>query len=57
MTDARGNAVIVADGGSGFLKIGRAGTNFPDHIIPSLVGRPIVRTSGKIGDIEIKVIH
>ena len=38
-----------------FVKCGYAGTNFPEHIFPSLVGRPIIRSTAKVGDIEIKV--
>jgi len=38
-----------------FVKCGYAGTNFPAHIFPSMVGRPIIRAVNKIGDIEVKV--
>ncbi len=38
-----------------FVKCGYAGSNFPSHIFPSLVGRPIIRSSAKVGNIEIKV--
>lgn len=38
-----------------FVKCGYAGSNFPAHIFPSMVGRPIIRAVNKIGDIEIKV--
>ena len=38
-----------------FVKVGYAGSNFPAHIFPSLVGRPIIRAVNKIGDIEVKV--
>lgn len=38
-----------------FVKCGFAGSNFPAHIFPSLVGRPIIRSTAKVGDIEIKV--
>lgn len=31
------------DQGTGFVKIGRAGENFPDYTFPSIVGRPILR--------------
>lgn len=34
---------IVLDQGTGFVKIGRAGENFPDYTFPSIVGRPILR--------------
>lgn len=53
-TDARGNKVIVCDNGTGFVKCGYAGSNFPEHIFPSLVGRPVLRSQAKVGDIEIK---
>ncbi|KAG8146721.1 hypothetical protein E2320_013829 [Naja naja] len=37
-----------------FVKCGYAGSNFPEHIFPALVGRPIIRSSVKVGNIEIK---
>jgi len=52
--DDRGNTVVVCDNGTGFVKCGYAGSNFPAHIFPSLVGRPVLRSKTKIGDIEIK---
>lgn len=55
--DKRGNKVIVCDNGTGFVKCGFAGSNFPAHIFPSLVGRPILRSQTKIGNIEIKDLH
>lgn len=57
MTDARGNRVVISDNGTGFVKCGFAGTNFPEHIFPSLVGRPIMRAAQKVGGIEIKDLH
>ncbi|CAJ0569335.1 unnamed protein product, partial [Mesorhabditis spiculigera] len=53
-TDSHGRKVIVVDNGTGFVKCGYAGANFPAHIFPSLVGRPIVRSTQRIGGIEIK---
>ncbi|KAK9448212.1 actin family [Limtongia smithiae] len=47
---------IVLDQGTGFVKIGRAGTNFPDHTFPSIVGRPILRAEERTGNVEIKDI-
>ncbi|KAG0148930.1 hypothetical protein CROQUDRAFT_721419 [Cronartium quercuum f. sp. fusiforme G11] len=35
---------LVVDNGTGFVKCGFAGSNFPAHSFPSLVGRPILRT-------------
>ncbi|KAL6089840.1 hypothetical protein STEG23_033775 [Scotinomys teguina] len=37
-----------------FVKCGYAGSNFPEHIFPALVGRPIIRSTTKVGNIEIK---
>jgi actin-related protein 2 len=51
--DSQGRKVIVCDNGTGFVKCGYAGSNFPEHIFPSMVGRPIIRAANKIGDIEV----
>lgn len=40
---------------SQFVKCGFAGSNFPEQIFPALVGRPIIRSTAKVGNIEIKV--
>lgn len=50
------SAPIVLDQGTGFVKVGYAGTNFPAHQYPSIVGRPILRAEERAGDIEIKDI-
>jgi len=34
---------IVCDNGTGFVKCGFAGSNFPSSIFPSMVGRPFIR--------------
>jgi len=52
--DNKGRNVIVCDNGTGFVKCGYAGSNFPAYIFPSMVGRPIIRAVNKIGDIEVK---
>lgn len=52
--DSQGRKVIVCDNGTGFVKCGYAGANFPSHIFPSLVGRPLIRATNKVGDIEVK---
>ncbi|KAL8572001.1 Actin-related protein 2 [Nucella lapillus] len=52
--DSQGRRVVVCDNGTGFVKCGYAGSNFPAHIFPSLVGRPIIRSTSKIGNIELK---
>ena len=46
---------VVCDNGTGFVKCGFAGDNFPAHIFPSIIGRPILRAEEKIQDIELKV--
>lgn len=51
-TDAKN--VIVCDNGTGFVKCGFAGTNFPTAIFPSMVGRPILRYEEKVDNVEIK---
>jgi len=48
--------VIVCDNGTGFVKCGFAGANFPTAIFPSMVGRPVLRYEEKIDNVEIKDI-
>jgi len=38
-----------------FVKCGFAGDNFPSHIFPSIVGRPILRSEEKVADMLLKV--
>eukprot|EP01064_Diplonema_japonicum_P010961 TRINITY_DN181_c2_g1_i1.p1 TRINITY_DN181_c2_g1~~TRINITY_DN181_c2_g1_i1.p1 ORF type:complete len:416 (+),score=104.67 TRINITY_DN181_c2_g1_i1:63-1250(+) len=49
--------VVVNDNGSGFVKCGFAGSNFPTERFPAIVGRPTLRsdefTSAKIKDIMV----
>jgi len=45
---------VICDNGSGYLKMGYAGENFPRFTIPSIAGRPLLRATQKIGDIELK---
>jgi len=52
--DSQGRRVVVCDNGTGFVKCGFGGSNFPAHIFPALVGRPILRSTTKSGDVEIK---
>lgn len=35
--------ILVCDNGTGFVKVGYAGENFPRSIFPSMIGRPILR--------------
>jgi len=48
--------VIVCDNGTGFVKCGFAGANFPHSIFPSMVGRPILRSEEKIDNVQLKDI-
>jgi len=50
------NKVIVCDNGTGFVKCGFAGANFPTSIFPSMVGRPILRSEEKIDNVQLKDI-
>lgn len=47
---------IVCDNGTGFVKCGFAGANFPTAIFPSMVGRPMMRSEEKVENLEIKDI-
>jgi len=48
------NKVVVCDNGTGFVKCGFAGANFPASIFPSMVGRPILRSEEKIDNVQLK---
>jgi actin-related protein 2 len=50
------SSTIVCDNGTGFVKCGFAGSNFPTSIFPSMVGRPIMRFEEKVENVEIKDI-
>jgi len=52
----RSEMPIVCDNGTGFVKAGFAGANFPHSIFPSMVGRPILRSEEKVGNVELKDI-
>ncbi|KAG0239451.1 actin family [Mortierella sp. GBAus27b] len=47
---------IVVDNGTGFVKVGYAGSNFPEYVFPSVVGRPILRAEESIGNVQVKDI-
>lgn len=36
---------IVSDNGSGYCKLGYGGDSFPRFVIPSIIGRPMLRAS------------
>lgn len=48
------SGIIVCDNGTGFVKAGFAGANFPTATFPSMVGYPILRSEEKIDNMEIK---
>jgi actin-related protein 2 len=50
------NTTVVCDNGTGFVKCGFAGQNFPTAIFPAMIGRPIMRAEEKVGDVELKDI-
>ncbi|KAI9291841.1 Actin/actin-like protein [Neoconidiobolus thromboides FSU 785] len=57
MTSNTNNSnVLVVDNGTGFAKVGYAGANFPEHVFPSVVGRPMLRSEEIVGDYEVKDI-
>nr|WOD57890.1 Arp2D2 [Drosophila bocki] len=55
--DSKGRQVIVCDNGSGFVKCGYAGSNFPAFVFPSMVGRPIIRAGNRIDDKAVQDLN
>lgn len=49
-----GRKPIVCDNGTGFVKCGFAGDNFPAHIFPSMIGRPLMRFEEEFKNVELK---
>jgi len=50
-----GPAPIVCDNGTGFVKVGFAKDQFPRHIFPSMIGRPLMRYEEEFSDsVELK---
>jgi actin-related protein 2 len=45
---------VISDNGTGFVKCGLAGENFPSLIFPSMIGRPIMRFEEEFKDVELK---
>ncbi|XP_024537563.1 actin-related protein 2 [Selaginella moellendorffii] len=48
--------VIVCDNGTGFIKCGFAGENFPTAVFPCMVGRPMLRYEESLTEQELKDI-
>ena len=54
---AANNSVVVCDNGTGFVKVGYAGRNFPESVFPSMVGRPqITAATESVEGTELKDI-
>jgi len=45
---------VVCDNGTGFVKTGFAGDNFPQFVFPSMIGRPLMRFEEEFKDVELK---
>ena len=45
---------VICDNGSGYLKMGYGGDNFPRYTIPSIVGRPMLRSNQEVNGITLK---
>lgn len=47
--------VVVCDNGTGYVKCGFAGENFPTSVFPCLVGKPMLRYEESLMEQELKV--
>lgn len=47
---------LVVDNGTGFVKCGYGGDNFPEHIFPSMIGRPLMRYEEEFKDVKLQDI-
>jgi len=45
---------VVCDNGTGFVKVGFSGSNFPAHMFPSMIGRPLMRYEEDFKNVELK---
>ncbi|CAA6664030.1 unnamed protein product [Spirodela intermedia] len=48
--------VVVCDNGTGYVKCGFAGENFPTSVFPCVVGRPMLRYESSLSEQELKGI-
>ena len=49
---------VICDPGTGYMKMGFAGDNFPQAAFASLVGRPMLRFEESLGEeVQLKVRH
>lgn len=49
-----GNRPVICDNGTGFVKAGYAGENFPTLIFPSMIGTPLMRSEEEFKNVELK---
>jgi hypothetical protein len=49
-------ALQVCDNGTGFVKCGLAGDNFPAHMFPSMIGKPLMRYEEEFKNVELKEV-
>jgi len=47
---------VICDNGTGYVKCGFAGDNFPAFIFPSMIGRPLMRYEEEFKDVELKEV-
>jgi len=47
---------VICDNGTGYVKCGFGGENFPSHIFPSMVGRPMMRYEEEMKEVQLKSI-
>ncbi|XP_057489307.1 actin-related protein 2-like [Actinidia eriantha] len=47
--------VVVCDNGTGYIKCGFAGENFPTSVFPCVVGRPMLRYEESLMEQELKL--
>ena len=45
---------VVCDNGTGFVKCGFAGDNFPRAVFPCMVGRPLLRYEEEMSSSQLK---
>ena len=50
------SGTLICDSGTGYLKLGWSTEIFPSCLMPSLIGRPLMRYESNINGIELKVL-
>jgi actin-related protein 2 len=49
-----GKKPIICDNGTGFVKVGVAGENFPRYSFPSMIGKPMMRSDEEFKKVQLK---